>query len=116
MHQAEHNIGDHEDPAIGQTWLVSLVGTALLIVIFLGLTALYYNYANTESEIKLLDRQPAEFEHLHAAHVAQLSGSPRWEEREVPNPDDPDKPLLEQHFVIPIDQAMDLVVKEYGQP
>jgi hypothetical protein len=112
MHQPEHNIGDHEDPAAGQTWLVSFVGTALLIVIFLGLTALYYNYAANEEATKVIARQPMGFEQITAAQQAQLEGEPRWIERPS---EDPENPVMEPHLVIPIEQAMELVVKEHGQ-
>ena len=112
MHQPEHNIGDHEDPAAGQTWMVSFVGTALLIVIFLGLTALYYNYAAFEAEQKVLARQPVEFEKLQREQAAQLQGEARWVARAS---EDPENLVKEQHLVIPIEQAMELVTREYGQ-
>jgi len=111
MHQPEHNTGDHEDPIAGQTWMVSFVGTALLIVIFLGLTALYYNYAATEAEAMIIDREPAQFNALTAAQLAQLQGVPRWEERQA---EGAEEGVMDRHLVIPIDQAKRLVVEEYG--
>jgi len=112
MHQAEHNLGDHEDPMAGPTWMVSIVGVVLLIVIFLGLTALYYNFARTAEETAIVSRQAADFEALHAAQAAKLAGEPRWESRQA---EGADEGVMEEHLVIPIDRAMQAVVREYGR-
>lgn len=112
MQQPEHNVGDHEDPIAGQTWLISFVGVALLIVIFLSLTALYYNYAAGEETTMVINREPVEFLQLTESQAAQLEGEPRWEARQVLGAEEGE---MEHHLVIPIDHAMNFVVQEYGQ-
>jgi hypothetical protein len=119
MHQAEHNVGDHEDPVAGPTWMVSVIGVILLVVIFLGLTALYYNYANSEAATKVLDRAAADFEAVNAAQRARIHGEARWQQRDAEIVDDAGTgdgpPPMEDHLTIPIEQAMQAVVQEYGK-
>lgn len=105
----EHNPGDHEDPLTGPTWIIGFLGSVLLAVIVLGLTALVYNAQHEETQIKIIQRDPQELENLRAAQTARITGEPRWVE------------VLEgekvvQHLVIPIDQAMQLVVNEAPRP
>ena len=105
----EHNPGDHEDPLPGPTWMVGLLGTVLLTVIMLGLTALYYNAEHQEDTIKVIQRDPAELENLRAVQFARLTGEPRLEERIAENFQ------VVEEIVIPIDEAMRLVVEEAGR-
>ena len=44
MHEVyEHNPGDHEDPLPGPTWILGILGSGLLGVVVLGVTALFFN-------------------------------------------------------------------------
>src|SRR5690349_5822804 len=104
----EHNPGDHEDPLTGPTWLLGLLGAVLLAVIGMGLTALLYNAQAQETVKKIEIRDPAELIALRAAQQARLHEAAHWQISTD----------LEgrQHkaLVIPIDQAMEQVVKDYG--
>ena len=103
----EHNPGDHEDPLPGPSYLVGLVGAVLLIVIFLGVTALFFNADSDEITRKVIDRDPAELDALRAQQQALLTGPPHWEKYT-----ENDKP--QTALVIPLEQAMQLTVKEFG--
>jgi hypothetical protein len=104
----EHNPGDHEDPLAGPTWLLGVIGIVLMIVIVLGLTALYYNAQAQFVEDRVKTAEIRELtEHLERQR-ARLEGPPREETRVIAE---------EEHtfYVIPIEQAMELVVQEYGR-
>ena len=103
----EHNPGDHEDPLTGPTWIIGFLGAVLLAVIMLGLTALVYNAQHKETLIKIIERDPQELENLRAEQTARITGDPRWVEVF-------EGEKVVQHLVIPIDQAMQLVVNEGG--
>jgi len=100
----EHNPGDHEDPMVGPTWLVSMLGVVLLLVIVLGLYAVYYNAQSVEDETKVIVRDPQELENLRAAQEARLRVPHQVRSEE------------EVATVIPIDHAMELIVQEYSAP
>ena len=68
----EHNPGDHEDPLTGPTWIIGFLGAVLLVVIMLGLTALYYSAAYQQEEIKIINPEPQELERLRTQQWAQL--------------------------------------------
>ena len=110
----EHNVGDHEDPLPGPTWIVAFLGIVLLSVIMLGLTALYYNAQTTETTRKVVVRDPMELENLRAQQKAQLTRGPEWVEEKV-KVEGQDKEQVVPALVIPIDQAMDIVVREYAR-
>lgn len=89
--------------------MVSIVGIILLVVIFLGLTALYYNFANSEVAERVIGRATVEVDELNAAQHARIEGSPHWESRQV---EGADEGVMDDHLIIPIDRAMQLVVDE----
>ena len=62
----EHNPGDHEDPVPASTWMVGLVGTIALVIIMLGLTALYYNAKSEEFTEKHLVMETRELAELRS--------------------------------------------------
>ena len=105
----EHNPGDHEDPLPGPTWIISLLGAVLLAVIGMGLTAVFYNAQSDEEIRKVQVREPEELNNLRAAQTARLHAAAHWEKsKDVDGKD-------QMALIIPIDQAMDKVVQEYGQ-
>jgi hypothetical protein len=112
MDQNEHNPGDHEDPLIGPMWIIGFLGAVLLTVIVFGLTAIKYNAADQEIDFKVIQRDPAELEQLRTQQLAPLSiATPRWVN---------DPPLMEgeeptRRLTIPLEQAMEIVVKEASQ-
>jgi hypothetical protein len=108
--QFEHNPNDHEDPVAGSTWLVGLVGTILLVVIILGVTALLYQVQDEEILEQVVKTAPAELVELRAAQQRQLTDPPRYEER--PGAAEGDAPV--RSLVIPIDRAMRLIAQEHG--
>lgn len=107
MDHHEHNPGDHEDPLVGSTWMVGFLGAVLLIVIVLGLTALYYTAAGDEFERKVADQTAEEVLLLNSTQELRLTSEARREidmlgEEEV------------ERIVIPIDDASKLIIAEYG--
>src|SRR5262245_2113458 len=104
----EHNPGDHEDPLTGPTWLIGLLGAVLLAVIGMGLTALLYNAQSQEEMRKIQMRDPAELIALRAAQQARLHADPHWEiSTDVDGHE-------HKALIIPINQAMEQIVKDYG--
>jgi len=80
----------------------------LMIVIVLGLTALYYNAQAKVTHDRVMTAEIRELREHQERQRAKLDGPPRWETREF---------VGEEHdvFVIPIDQAMQQVVEQYGR-
>src|SRR5688572_11056808 len=109
----EHNPGDHEDPLSGPTWMVAFLGAVLLAVIMLGLTALYYNAKTQEETVKVITRDPDELVKLREQQSAQIHGPSRYVE-EIVTVEGSEEGKRERALVIPIEQAMELVVKEAG--
>lgn len=101
----EHNPGDHEDPLAGPTWVVGIAGFALVAVCALGVAALMYGVFDREVEIKVDDQPVIAREIVRAEQHARLEGPPRREIR-TENPDG------EESLVIPIEEAMSIVVAE----
>lgn len=104
----EHNLGDHEDPVPGPTWLLGAIGTVLLLVILFGLIALFYNAYNDAREAKVMTRKPWNLEQYQMEQQRKLTGPPRTEVRFFAGDD-------RELFIIPIDDAMRLVVEEGGR-
>ena len=101
----EHNPGDHEDPLTGPSWFVGLVGGLILVATLLGLTALYYNMVTEEEVEKVINTGREELENLRREQSMHLVGPARREERLVNGE-------VVIALVIPIDQAMELVVRD----
>jgi hypothetical protein len=101
----EHNPEDHEDPTHGITWLVGLMGALLLVVIMLGLTALYYNVKAGEIQDHVISRQRDEVVELRRRQEALLAGPPRFIERD-------EQGRTVTAYIIPIEQAMESVVEQ----
>ena len=50
----EHNVGDHEDPVAGPTWMIGFIGVVLLVVVVLGVASVYFQAEKTvEREVVL---------------------------------------------------------------
>ncbi len=105
----EHNPGDHEDPLAGPTWLMGFLGAVTLVAIIGALTALYYNEKNEEVEDQIVIPPREEVADLTAQQEALLAGPPRSIIRQEQGEE-------VRAYVIPIDRAMELVVREYGTP
>ena len=98
----EHDSQDHEDPVAGPTWTISLIGIALLAASVLGVTALFYDVVDQERETKVLDLPVHDLEVMRREQSARLEGPVRIERRIAE----------EDSLVIPLDQAMELVVEQ----
>ena len=107
----EHNPdpSDHEDPLTGPSWYVGLVGGLILVVTLLGLTALYYNEkaGEAQSPEKFVAKIPAELKKLRDGQRERLTSPAHREVR-----DEAGEQITA--LVIPIEDAMHLVVKELG--
>jgi hypothetical protein len=101
--QFEHNLGDHEDPLPGPTWIIGILGSVLLAVVVLGVTALFFNADARMIDTKVMEQAYPQFETLKEAQLARLQGPPRKVEV-VEN----DKVV--ETVVIPIEQAMQKLV------
>lgn len=101
----DHNLGDHDDPVAGPTWFLGLVGAVLMVVTVLGLTALYYNMKAGEVEVEVIDQPRLDVLELRRQQEQLLAGPPRRVTR-----DEQGKTV--EALVIPIQQAMELVVEE----
>ena len=98
----EHNLEDHEDPLPGPSWMIGILGTILLVVIVLGLSAMYYDaYSRVENQA-VITAMPQELLDLNAEQQKRL--------------DTAHKDIFDEEIalVIPIEKAMELVADEYG--
>jgi hypothetical protein len=91
---------DESDPKTAPTLLVAAVGVALLLVIILLLEVMYQRTVEAENYRKVIAEQPQELRSLRATQLEQLNGY-RWV----------DQPA--GVAAIPIDRAMELVIKDY---
>ena len=108
MEYYEHNPGDHEDPVAGPTWLMGIIGAVLLVVIIFGLTAMYYNAQGEQSRAQRYDRDPFELREYKQQQAQLLHGEPRWVTEQA-------NEQQVRRRVIPIDEAMDLLVQQSGR-
>ena len=101
----EHNPGEHDDPTAGFTWLIGLVGVLLLVVIILWVTALYYNVKAGIFQRQVVNAPRLELLELRRPQEALLAGPPRSIERD-------EQGETVRAYIIPIEQAMEIVVRE----
>ena len=89
------------DPASPPTILAGAIFLASLVLIVVGLEAMYYHAENAEWDRKVLNEQPEELRKVRADQTEHLT-SYRWVD--APN-----------HVVaIPIDRAIELEVRDLG--
>ena len=111
MHDVyEHNPGDHEDPLPGPTWILTILGSVLLGVVVLGVTALFFNADERMVSDKTQAATYPQFESLKEAQLAKLEGQPR--KVEVVNESD----KVVETVVIPIDLAMQKIAERAATP
>ena len=88
----------------------SVLTAVLLVVVFLGLVALFAGAKEEAIETKVYDIKPMELEQLRAEQLARLEGPARLEVTKI------DDQVTDSRIVIPIETAMELVVKETSRP
>ncbi len=93
---------DFEDPEPSATWFYTIAGGLVLIATVLAVAAVYYNSFGKKLSERVVDVDINEIETLKAGHQAQLDADARWIDRD------------EGVIAIPIDDAKDLVIREYG--
>lgn len=103
----EHNPKDHEDPAAGSTYLIGFIGAVLLVVIVLGVTALYYNVKSEEITEKVENPERKDVRELRREQESLINGPMRVLRRTEQGVDI-------ESVVIPIEDAMELTVDTYG--
>ena len=110
--QFEHNPKDHEDPLPGPTWLIGIISVVLLLVIFLGLTGLYYGTEEEETLRKAAEIEPIylEVEELRQTQLRHIEGEPGLQVTIV------DGQVTDRRTLIPIELAMQKIVEEEGRP
>jgi len=101
----EHNPDDHEDPRAGITWFVGFVGSVAFVVTALAVWALYYNMKGVQVEESFIAPAREEVAELKRSQQALLEGPPRWIEVD-------ESGETVSRYIIPIEQAMQLVVQE----
>ena len=101
----EHHPEDHGDPAPGFIWFVGLLGALLLVVVMLGLTALYYNVKAEVFQKRVVSERRLEVQEHRQAQEVLLAGPPRFLERQ-------EQGQTVTAYIIPIERAMQLVVDE----
>ena len=91
--------------------MIAFIGAVLVIVISLGIVGLYHSAKQEEVERKVY-RQPAvEFQQLRDQQLAELQQDPHWVEMRPPEGEDGE---VQRDLRIPIDQAMERIVDQYG--
>ncbi len=103
--QYEHNLDDHEDPAASSTWLIGFIGSVLLIVTMLGITALYYNVKTAQVDTEVVQPDIDDVTDARNRQERHLTDSARWVERDEGGE-------VVRALAIPIDRAMELIVAE----
>jgi hypothetical protein len=90
------------DPQASSTLVVAVVGAILVFVIIVALQAFFYRADEAERVTKIYAAVPEELATLRAAQQEQLNTC-RWVDRE------------RRIAAIPIDQAMELTVRDQGR-
>jgi hypothetical protein len=104
----EHNPGDHEDPVPASTWLIGFLGAVLLAVICMGIVALTYSEERVEFVNKVESVPVENIQNLKQEQMDRLTGPVRWQVTKT------DALPEDRALIIPIDQAMEAIIKEYG--
>ncbi|MCA9290731.1 MAG: hypothetical protein KDA25_06360 [Phycisphaerales bacterium] len=105
-HDHDHHHDPHdmlEDPEAGSTWFITISSILILFVVVLAVTAVFYTSQTEEVDEVVLDAPLQPLLDLRRAQSALIDGAPRWIDQE------------QKIVAIPITDAMDLVVKEYGR-
>ena len=108
----EHNPGDHEDPLPGPTWIIGILGSVLMAVVVLGVTALFFNADTRMIDAKVVNADYAQVAELKQEQLAAIDGPPR--KKEVLENDQ-----KVETIVIPVNRAMEIYaerVAKAGQP
>lgn len=105
----EHNKSDHEDPLPTSTLIVIILFAVSLVVTILGVTTVTYLTDEEEVVRKQVAPQLVDFEILNARQLEDLEGPARLKIYENEFEEE------EAAVVIPIEQAIDIVVAEAGE-
>ena len=92
-------MGNNSDPSTSWTVLVGFVGAILMFAIVVGLQALYHKVEDSEFAEKVLNQRPEELQALRNEQIEHLS-TYRWVNK------------ASGVAAIPVDLAMDLVVRD----
>jgi hypothetical protein len=91
----------HDDPKAGTILIVAAVGAILIFVAVVSLEAWFYRTEESERVVKVYSQVPEDLAGLRATQREQLSGY-RWVDQ------------ARGTVSIPIDRAMELVVRDQG--
>ena len=103
-HEQPNLSADNEDPDGWATWAIGIGGAFIVIATVAATCGIFYSAATTEAFEKNVNIRYEERNMVIAAQQAVLEEAAHWES--VKNTDD-NKSI--DRFVIPIDQAMDII-------
>lgn len=108
----EHNLGDHEDPMSGPTWLVGFVGMIILIVIILAVTAVLKFTVSQVEQQALIELDVAELTAVKQRDFERLHSGPRIVEYVDVDGN------VQTRLAIPIDRAIEQLAEDWsaGEP
>ena len=102
--------GDTEDPRPMSTWMIGICSIILFAVICLAVAAMFYGAVHRETKRKVVSVRTQATQLMREARVEALKQDAHWETWT-----DADGELTgERNLRIPMDQAVRLVIDEYG--
>ena len=102
--------GDIEDPRGLSTWMVGICSIVLLAVICLAVAAMFYGAVHRETNRKVVSVRTQSAQLMREARSLALEQDAHWETYT----DDDGELAGEPTLKVTMDQAVDLVIKNYG--
>jgi len=94
-----------DDPEPGSTWFFSLAGIVILVALVVAASVMYFHVDARETETKVIDPAYATLENLRSGWREQLGSWQRYDWTAADG-------KKVQKIRMPVDRAMELVVKE----
>jgi hypothetical protein len=94
-----------DDPEPGSTWFFSLAGIVILVALVVAASVMYFHAETRETDAKVIDPAYANLEAVRATWREQLGSYQRYPWTEADG-------KVSQKVRIPVDRAMEIVVKE----
>ena len=94
-----------DDPEMGSTWFLSLVGVVVMVVTVLALVVMYFDFENSEIERKVVDRPAISLEKMKLGQQETLTEYGTYEVEDAEG-------NMVKRIRIPVKQAMELVIAD----